>query len=138
MSDNKHQFSELSSTLTKKKACIDAISRKPQGTNSNEDNKGQEAPVSGDAGNAFGGRTSKSTKTWIASILSLALIGLMMFINFYLLTRLGVHKPTIVNIKDTSHIKKIVPSVGRKKGPTRILLAACSVLNSANEYNGRI
>ena len=70
------------------KACITEISSKPQGIDSNEANKVQEAPVSGDAGNAFGGRASKRTKTLLASPLDLELIGLIMFIKFYLLTRL--------------------------------------------------
>ena len=72
----------MTSALTEMKACIAAFSGKYQGTNYSEANSGQESPVSGDTGGSFGGRTSKSTKTWFASPLVLALIGLMIFIKF--------------------------------------------------------
>ena len=56
------QLSKLSSTLTEMKASITTFSGKPQSTNSSEANTGQEAPVSGDAGNSFGGRAPRNTK----------------------------------------------------------------------------
>ena len=62
VSDTKRQISELSSTLTEMISTIAAFSGKPRGTSSSEANSGQEAPVSGDAGNSFGGRVSKRTK----------------------------------------------------------------------------
>ena len=48
-------------------SCIATFSGKPQGTNYSEANSGQEDPVSGDAGNCFGGRASKRTKDLLAS-----------------------------------------------------------------------
>ena len=39
---------------------------------------------------------------------------------------------------ETRQIKQVVSSVRRKTGPTIRLSTARSVLNSANEYNGRI
>ena len=62
VSDTKRQLSELSSTLTEIKSSIAVLSGKPQGTSPSEVNSGQEAPVSGDAGNYVGGRASKRTK----------------------------------------------------------------------------
>ena len=61
-SDTKRQLSELSSTLTEMKSSIAAFSGKPQSNSSSEANSGQEAPVSGDAGNSFVGRAFKRTK----------------------------------------------------------------------------
>ena len=62
VADTTLQISENSSTLTEIKAFIVAFSAKPQGTNSSESNIGQEAPVSGYAGNSFGGRASRRAK----------------------------------------------------------------------------
>ena len=62
VSDTKRRISELSSTLTEIKSSIAVLSGKPQGTSPSEVNSGQEAPVSGDAGNYVGGRASKRTK----------------------------------------------------------------------------
>ena len=100
--DTKRQISELSSTLNEIKAYIPEVSGKPQGNNYSEANSGQEAPVSGDAGSSFGDRASKPTNTWIERPLDLQWIGLMMFIKFYLLIRLGGHKPTMMRIMKTS------------------------------------
>ena len=83
MAGTKHQFSELSYTLTEMKAFIAAIRGNPQGTNSSEANKGYEAAVSWDVGNAFGICASKRTKTWLASPPALALTRLMMLINLH-------------------------------------------------------
>ena len=88
VADTKCQISEISSTLTEMKTYIAAFSAMPQGTNSKDSNNGQEAPVSGYAGNYFGGRTSKRTKTRFTRPLYLVLFGLMKFVKFYLLTRL--------------------------------------------------
>ena len=136
--DTKRQLSELSSTLTEMKACIIAFSGKPQGTNFSETNSGQEATVSADAGNSFGGCASRRTKTWIAIPLALALFGLMMFIKFYLFTRLGGHNPTRKKIMNNSHIEQVVSSVWQKMGPTRCLPSSHSGRNRKNEYHGRI
>ena len=65
-------------------ASITAFSGKPRGTSYNEAKSGQEAPVSGDAGNSFGGRASKRAKSWLARPLSLELFCLMVFIKFYI------------------------------------------------------
>ena len=62
VSYTKRQLSELSSTLTKMKAYIAAFGGKPQGDYFSEANNIQEAPVSGDALNYFGGRASKRTR----------------------------------------------------------------------------
>ena len=59
--DTKRQISELSSNLTEMKSIIAGFSDKHQGTSSSESNSGQEAPVSGDTENSFGGRPSKRT-----------------------------------------------------------------------------
>ena len=83
VSEAKCQLSELSSTLTKMKVCITAISSKRQGTNSSGANKGQEAPISGDVCNSFDGRASKCTNNLLATPIALELISLMMFIKFY-------------------------------------------------------
>ena len=122
ISNTKRQFFELSSTLTKIKPRITAFCGKPQETSSSEDNCGKESPVSGDAGNSFGIRASKHNKAGFPTPLCLALFGLMIFINFYLLTRLGGNKPAREGIIKTSQIKHVVSSVLRKMGPTRYLL----------------
>ena len=62
----------------------------------------------------------------------------MIFIKFYILTRLGGHKPTKARIMKTGQIEQVVSSVWHKMRPTRCLLAARSVCNSDNVYNGRI
>ena len=64
------------------KACIAAISGKTQETDLNESNKFQDDIFSGDTGNSFGGRAYNRTKTLFKSPLSLALIYLMIFIQF--------------------------------------------------------
>ena len=69
----KRHISEILSTHTEMKVCIDAFIGKPQRTNSSKSNSGQEDPVSGDSGNSFGRRASKRTKDWFASPLALAL-----------------------------------------------------------------
>ena len=62
----------------------------------------------------------------------------MIFIKFYLLTRLGGNKPTRGIIMKTSQIEKVVSSVRRKMRPTRYLSSYRSVLNSKKSYHGRI
>ena len=73
---------KLSSTLAETKTIIAACSVKPKGASFSEYNSDQYAPVSGDAGNYFGGHASKCTKALLASPLALVLFGLIMFINF--------------------------------------------------------
>ena len=63
VSDTKNYLSKLSSTLTEMKSRIGAFSDKPQSTSSSESNSDQETPISGEAGNSFGGRDYKRTKT---------------------------------------------------------------------------
>ena len=93
------------------KPIITAFSGKPQGTSSSETNSGQEDTVSGDSGDSFVGNAYKRTKAWIASPLELALFGLMIFIKFYLLKRLGGHKPARARIMKISEIEQVVSSV---------------------------
>ena len=81
-SDIKRQLSKLSSTLTEMKASIAAFIGKPQRNSSSEAKIGQAAPVSGDAGNSFGGCASKRTKAWLEIPLSSELFGLMLLIEF--------------------------------------------------------
>ena len=132
------QLSGLSSTLTEMKTWISDFSGKPQGTNSSKANSGQEAPVSGDAGNSFGGHVSKHTNAWLARPLALVLSGLMMFIKFYLLTRLGGGNLTRARIMKTIQMKQVVSSVWQKMGPTICLSSSRPVINSDNAYYGMI
>ena len=129
----KCQLSELSSTLNEMKACISTFSSKPQGDNSSEANRGQDAPISVEAGNSCGKRASKWTKTWFARPLTSVLFGLLVFIKFYLLTRLGGYKPTTAKNMKTSQIEQVVNSVLHKMGPTMCLSTANLSRNSANE-----
>ena len=138
VSDTKRQLSELSSNLTETKDRIITFSGKPQGTSSSEDNSGQEAPVPEDSGNSFGGRASKRTMDWLASSPDLGLFCLMMFIKFYLLTRLGGYKPARARIIKTSQIDQVVSSVWRNMGPTICLSSDHSVHNIDNAYRGRV
>ena len=86
------------------KASIADFNGKPEGTGTSEANIYQEAPVSGDAGNSFGGRAPNHTKAWHTTPLALELFGLMIFIRFYLLTQLGGHKLARERIRKTSQI----------------------------------
>ena len=63
VADNKCQLYELYSNLTEMKACIATFAGKTHRNNSIEFNSSQEAPISGGAGNSFGGCASKLTNT---------------------------------------------------------------------------
>ena len=103
----KLQLSEIYSSLINMKAYIAAFSSKPQGTYSCEVNNRQEAPYSGEERNYFGRRAAKRTNAWLVSPLAFALISLMMFVSFYLLTRLGGHNPTRDKSINTIQINQV-------------------------------
>ena len=138
ISDTKRQLYELSPTLNEMKAITANFIGKPQGNSSSKANSGQEAPVSGDAGNYLGGCTPKHIKAWLATSLYLELFGLMIFIKFYLLARLGGHKPARVRITKNIQIKQVVSSVWRKMRKTRYLSSSRLLQNSERAYHGRI